>query len=56
MLAPAAAWYVTASGTAAHPLLLPLIITAGVAAVAIPLAWLSYNIIERPMMRLGSRL
>jgi peptidoglycan/LPS O-acetylase OafA/YrhL len=55
VLVPVATWYVTASRLTAHPFLSSLIVAATATAFTIPLAWLSYNLVERPMMRLGRR-
>jgi peptidoglycan/LPS O-acetylase OafA/YrhL len=56
MLIPATVWYMTASGVKAQPFLASLIIATTATVITIPLAWLSYNLVERPMMQLGRRL
>ena len=56
VLIPAVTWYMTASGLNAHPFLGSLIVATTATGVTTPVAWLSYNLVELPMMRFGRRL
>ena len=56
LIVPAATWYMTASGTETRPFLAFLIVAVTAMFATTPLAFLSYNFIERPMMQFGRRL
>jgi peptidoglycan/LPS O-acetylase OafA/YrhL len=56
LLVPATGWYMTTPWLNARPFLATLIIATTATVVTTPLAWLSYKLVERPMMQFGRRL
>ena len=55
LIIPASIWYMTPSGAQEHPFPISGFVALTATLMTIPVAWLSYYLIEQPMIQLGRR-